>query len=59
MRSAENTMDFKGAFQKSELAGRTMARPDILAMKQAFFKRLCWKTISFVYNIQDLTDLDG
>ena len=24
---------YKGAFQKSELVGRTMVRPDILAMK--------------------------
>ena len=30
-----------GTFQKSELAGRTMAGPDILAMKQAFSKRFC------------------
>ena len=49
----------KGAFQKSELASRTMAGPDILAMKKAFSKRFCWKNISFVHNISDLTDLNG
>lgn len=27
-----------GAFQKSELAGQTMAGPDILAMKKALLK---------------------
>ena len=41
----------KGAFQKSELAGRTMAGPDILAVKYTFSKKFCWKTISFVHNI--------
>ena len=30
-----------GAFQKSELACRTMARPDILAVKDAFSKKFC------------------
>ena len=40
-----------GAFQKSELAGRTMVGPDILAIKWALSKRFCWKTISFVHNI--------
>ena len=31
----------KGAFQKSELAGRTMAGPNILAVKYAFSKKFC------------------
>ena len=31
----------EGAFQMSKLAGKTMAAPDILAMKQAFSKRFC------------------
>ena len=43
----------KGAFQKSELAGRTMTGPVILTMKSAFSKSFCWKTISFVHAIQD------
>ena len=48
-----------GAFQKSELAGRTMVEPVILNMKQPFSKSFCRKTIFFVHAIQELTDLAG
>ena len=40
-----------GAFQKSEMIGRTIARPVILTMKSAFSRGFCWKTISFLYTI--------
>ena len=33
-------LPLKSAFQRSEVAGRTMARPDFLAMKQAFFQEV-------------------
>ena len=41
----------KDAFQKSELAGRTMAGPVILKTKKAFSKSFWRKAISFVYTI--------
>ena len=49
----------KGAFHLSGLAGRTIARPVNLKIKQTFFKSFCRKTISFVHTIHDLTDLAG
>ena len=54
----------KGAFQKSELAGWTMARPwpdhwSHFDKERSFFQEFLLKTISFVQTIQDLTDLDG
>ena len=49
----------QGTIHLSELAGQTIAWPVSLKMKQAFSKSFCWKTISFVHTIQDLTDLAG
>ena len=40
-----------GAFQKLELTGRTIARHVILTTKNAFSKRFCWKSLSFVPTI--------
>ena len=61
MNTLKTTQDrqYKDAFQKSELAGRTMAGPVILKTKKAFSKSFWRKAISFVYTIYDLTDLAG
>ena len=39
----------KGTFQKSELAGPTIAEPVILTMKQAFSKSFAEQKISFLH----------
>ena len=51
MNEIKQVSNSNGAFHKSELAGRTMVRPGILEMKQAFSKRIYWKTISFEHNV--------
>ena len=50
MNTLKTTQDrqYKDAFQKSELAGRTMAGPVILKTKKAFSKSFWRKAISFV-----------
>ena len=50
MNTLKTTLDrqYKDAFQKSELAGRTMAGPVIL---KPFSKSFWRKAISFVYTI--------
>ena len=53
MNTLKTTQDrqYKDAFQKSELAGRTMAGPVILKTKKPFSKSFWRKAISFVYTI--------
>ena len=51
IRHMAREINTKGAFQKSELAGQTMAEAVIFTIKQAFSKSFCWKTISFVHSI--------
>jgi len=40
-----------GTFQKLELTSQTIARHVILTTKNAFSKRFCWKSLSFVPTI--------
>ena len=53
MNTLKTTQDrqYNDAFQKSELAGRTMAGPVILKTKKPFSKIFWRKAISFVYTI--------